>query len=374
MIALRGLNSFVAASTTASVAGTLPSAPAAGSLLLAAGHGATSGSGQLSITGFTKLIEQTYDGGTRVIALFYKLADGTESTITLNGKAGENLMKLHCGEWVGNANPIFEEDEGGSSTAGATSLLANQVNNIFVNELVYAIWGVGGGNVTAPSIDSGFRISQQDASIRMFSGFKMLNSLTTTQPTGSWTTSRAAGSLIAAFRAAYLTETLRPNAAGDAANNTVTGTNNFTATSDDDDTTYLRNNTATDKEDDLNLGASALTNERILSIDVRCNARSETSATGVAKLGLRLSSTNSTLTTLSNFPTAALMTPEIAQNIPRPGGGDWTVADLANLQVVLVTNNGGGTAIRVGDLYVDVNYAKSLTFPNRLIRNTLLRR
>lgn len=151
-------------------------------------------------------------------------------------------------------------------------------------------------------------------------------------------------------------ETLRPNAAGDAANNTVTGTNNYTALSDNSDASYLRNNTGTDKEDDLNLGAPATvaSGDTINSIDVRFRARSETSATGSVTVGLRLSGTNSLAAAQGSIPTSA--TDYTKTGITRPGGGSWTFADLANLQVVCITNDGSAAAIRLFEVYVDVNY------------------
>lgn len=150
-------------------------------------------------------------------------------------------------------------------------------------------------------------------------------------------------------------ETLRPNAAGDAAQHSVTGTNNHSAVADDSDATYLRNNTGTDKEDDLNLGASSLTTETIDSIDVRFRARAETSAGGSITVGLRLSSTNSLASAETSIPTSA--TNYTKSGITRPGGGSWTVADLADLQVAVVTNDGTAAALRIFELYVDVNYS-----------------
>lgn len=149
-------------------------------------------------------------------------------------------------------------------------------------------------------------------------------------------------------------ETLRPNAAGDAAAHSVTGASNHAATSDNSDASYIRNNTATLLEDDINLGASALSTETIDSIDVRFRARSETSAAGEVTVGLRLSSTNSLAAIQTAIPTSA--TDYTRTGVTRPGGGSWTVADLANLQVVCQSNNTTAAAVRIFELFVDVNY------------------
>ncbi|MBA2706145.1 MAG: exo-alpha-sialidase [Blastocatellia bacterium] len=150
------------------------------------------------------------------------------------------------------------------------------------------------------------------------------------------------------------TETLRPNAAGDAQTWAVTGASAHVATNDDLTTTYLRNNTASPFEADLNLDASALVVAEIVGIDVRFQARTETSAVGQVQVGVRLSSTNSLGTNVTAIPITE--TSFKSSDISRPGGGSWTVADLANLQVVAIGDNNSGTAVRVTELYVDVRY------------------
>lgn len=150
-------------------------------------------------------------------------------------------------------------------------------------------------------------------------------------------------------------ETLRPNAAGDAAAHAVTGASNHAATSDNSDATYIRNNTGTLLEDDLNITDTALTTETIDSMDVRFRARSETTAAGEVTVGLRLSSTNSLAATQTAIPTSA--TDYTKTGITRPGGGSWTVSDLNALQVVCQSNDTTAAAVRIFELFVDVNYS-----------------
>lgn len=148
--------------------------------------------------------------------------------------------------------------------------------------------------------------------------------------------------------------TLRPAGAGaSTAWPSLTGTTHWQANSDNTDATYSRNNTSTPRENDYTLTSSGLTTETITSIDVRFRARSETTATGQIQPGLRLGGVNSLGTNQTAIPTTA--TDYTQTNIPRPGGGSWTVADLATLQVVEIgsaTSNG----IRSFEMYVDVNY------------------
>lgn len=153
------------------------------------------------------------------------------------------------------------------------------------------------------------------------------------------------------------TETLRPNALGDLNQHSVTGTDAAVATSDNSDATYLRNNTGTVLEDRLHLGAptTVTASDTIDGIDVRFRARTETSSgDATITVGLRLSSTNSMASAQGSIPTTAADFSRTS--IARPGGGSWTYADLADLQVVAQSNDGSAGAIRLFELSVDVQY------------------
>lgn len=148
--------------------------------------------------------------------------------------------------------------------------------------------------------------------------------------------------------------TLRPAGAGsNTAWPSLTGTTHWQANADSSDTTYSRNNTITAQENDYTLTSSGLTTETITSIDVRFRARSETTATGQIQPGLRLGGVNSLGTNQLLIPTTA--TDYTQAGITRPGGGSWTVADLATLQAVEI---GSATvnAVRSFEMFVDVNY------------------
>lgn len=182
--------------------------------------------------------------------------------------------------------------------------------------------------------------------------------------TGSWTTTDQHGrpnqlnDLLASISA---TETLRPNATADLNEHSVTGTDAPAAVSDDSDSSYLRNNTGGDLEDRLNLGApsTVTSGDTIDSIDVRFRARTESSSgDATVAVGLRLSGVSSMATTQGSIPTSA--TDFTSLDIPRPGGGSWSYADLADLQVVVVSNDGTADAVRVFEVWVDVQY----TSPN----------
>lgn len=152
---------------------------------------------------------------------------------------------------------------------------------------------------------------------------------------------------------------LRPAGAGDNTNwpSITGGTDHHAVTSDSDIATYVRNNVASDIEDDYTLTASGLTNEVINSIDVRVVARGETTAAATLAIGLRLGGTNSMATTHTAVPISDTTYMDTA--IARPGGGSWTVSDLATLQAVIIGNRSTSDGIRVYEVYVDVYYTPS---------------
>ena len=164
------------------------------------------------------------------------------------------------------------------------------------------------------------------------------------------------------------TETLRPSAAGDAAGLTPSGAaanwDCVDEASADDETTYVRTNgLVSDVADYYNLGASGLTSETIGSIDVQ--ARVTTSdgtpdANSNSQIGVRLAGTNSLGTKISVFDIGAGNNVWVTYEesaLARPGGGAWTVADLADLQVaVLLSEGSAGPNVRCTQIFVEVNY------------------
>lgn len=149
-------------------------------------------------------------------------------------------------------------------------------------------------------------------------------------------------------------ETLRPNGTTTGNWPSLTGAaTHHAATSDDLDTSYIRNNTSTDQTDLLDLTNTALTSETINSMDIRFRARSETTAVGHIQVGLTLSGVDSLAADELLIPTSA--TNFSKTSISRPGGGSWTVSDLNGLQVKAI-GSATANAIRCFELYVDVNY------------------
>lgn len=160
-------------------------------------------------------------------------------------------------------------------------------------------------------------------------------------------------------------EILRPNGTASAGWPSLSGASHHAATSDDSDTTYIRNNTSTPQTDVLDLADTALTTENIDSVDIRFRARSESSATGQIQIGLRLGGSDSLAANEASIPTTAAN--YTRANISRPGGGSWSVSDLNSLQVLAIGDNGGGAAVRCFEIYVDVNYTSGGGFTPKVI-------
>ena len=154
------------------------------------------------------------------------------------------------------------------------------------------------------------------------------------------------------------TETIRPNATGGLNQHSPNGTGNpVTAVSDNSPDTYLRNNTGFTREDRFELAApSAITSsDSVDSVDVRFRTRTETSTgSATVTVGLRLDGVASLATAQGSIPTSETDYSRIA--IERPGGGSWSTADLAALQVVVQSNDGTAAAVRIFELHVDVQY------------------
>lgn len=159
------------------------------------------------------------------------------------------------------------------------------------------------------------------------------------------------------------TETLRPNGSSTTNWPSLTGASHHAATSDDSDTTYIRNNTTTPQTDVLDLTNTALTTETITGVDVRFRARSETSTVGECQVGVRLSGNDTMGTNRTSIPTTA--TDYSDTSLARPGGGSWSVSDLNSLQVVAI-GDGNTAAVRCFELYVDIQYTTAAAASSKL--------
>lgn len=187
-------------SVTASVAVNYPGATTSGNLLIASvmanvAQALVDISGWNSIKGDLSSVAQT-------VAIFWKISNGTETTITATGTAA-TVMKLHIYEYTGNdASPLDQSGAATSNVTSVSSLLSASLTTTVANELIF-IAGATAGNTTAHAYDSSFNLKQIDATnIRLFDADRIVSSTGTYSTTGSWTTSVRAANVIASFKAA----------------------------------------------------------------------------------------------------------------------------------------------------------------------------
>jgi hypothetical protein len=185
------------ASTTTSVVVSYPGATTSGNLLLATAYANTANAPAISgWTAFTTGI----NSNTANMGVFYKIANGTETSITATGTSA-TVMKLHLYEYSGVANPI-SLDVGltaNGTTTGGTSWATPSITTTLAADLIFGVVGLN-GNSTSPTF-SGLNSRQSDAI--MIDG-DLIPGIIETGFTGtaSWSGTLKASAIIGAFMAA----------------------------------------------------------------------------------------------------------------------------------------------------------------------------
>jgi len=156
------------------------------------------------------------------------------------------------------------------------------------------------------------------------------------------------------------TEILRPNGAGDYTNieyqwpESGEHWDKVDEAVADDLTTRLFNSEEPLEKDAFTLGASSLTDENINGVAVYFRAYE-----GKITPGLRLGTDETMGTETADIPNTWT---NFNETLSRPGGGNWSVADLADLQVIIGLNSQGIGGARVTQVYVVVDYSTSSTY------------
>jgi hypothetical protein len=151
---------------------------------------------------WSTLVNGTGYGSNGKCTIFYKLALGSETTITGSG-SGATLMSIAIFEYTGNANPIVLD---GIATAknngisGVTTYTTPNITTVHANDLIFSVMFEGG---TAFSWTSSSLIGQTtNSGVVMNSGQYIVSSAQSNfQDTGSWTTSTETSSMVGAFQA-----------------------------------------------------------------------------------------------------------------------------------------------------------------------------
>lgn len=185
------------------VVATYPGATTAGNLLIATVF-SNQALGSNAISGWTSLVDGHAYGGQYDITILYKLADGSETTVTATS-AGANHMVISIFEYTGNANPIQTDGTAAAQNTSSTvtSYTTPSITTTNANDLIFSVMSDGQG--TSPSWATSTTIGSNTADTfsHIFSGQNIVSSTQSGfSDTGSWTGASTAGSLIGAFQAA----------------------------------------------------------------------------------------------------------------------------------------------------------------------------
>jgi hypothetical protein len=199
-----------AQNSLANVTATFGVGATAGNLLVATISG-TGTSASWTSVGLTNAVEDAWTGA-YVVAIFYKVAAGGETSITFTrGGAGPWTHSVVMAEYSGTATStpldVFAEDTTNSGS-GTTSRATGTTGTTNQNDEI-AIASVGHGNtVTNLTWTNSFttRDSNAQAGSGVYLAEKILVTTGTQTSTASWTTSRIAGGCIATFKASSVTE------------------------------------------------------------------------------------------------------------------------------------------------------------------------
>jgi hypothetical protein len=137
-------------------------------------------------------------------AVFWRVSDGSEKTVTVNLSSGEASRPLRM--WVvelGGANTSNPFDQGGSavvSSATASMTASTTGQTAQADEWAIAVAAQNGDNGGGAAATNGFGIVGSDS--RSIAATDVLSAAGTVSTTISWNTARAGSWLIATFRAA----------------------------------------------------------------------------------------------------------------------------------------------------------------------------
>lgn len=199
-MAISLVQSTRAAANAANVTATYGSATTSGNLLLAFGY-TNNNAGTQSITGgaWTQLIDKAYSGTGQSIDLFYKIADGTETTVQLNGNT---ICRLHIAEFSGLDNPAATDGTNTNTVNTTMTINTNSITTTNTNDLLVVAGGTSAGATGTRSWDSSFNVLQDDAaSPRLLSGYRIVSATGTYSSTGTLNaTNTNCGAYIASFK------------------------------------------------------------------------------------------------------------------------------------------------------------------------------
>lgn len=187
------------------VSATYPGSTTAGDLLIAVAAFNSGASTTISISGWTSLISIEQATGTDPAALFYKLATGSESTITATTTGSSTYSSISICEYTGNANPIVTDGTANARTnnqINTTSYATPTITTTNANDLILSIV-ITSAATTSPSwTTSSLFAPGPGTKWAIYFGQNIVSATQTSfSDTLSWTGNQGATALIAAFEA-----------------------------------------------------------------------------------------------------------------------------------------------------------------------------
>lgn len=189
-------------SATTSVTATYASTPTLNNTLIAVVWSNTT-TGTNTLTGWTKGLDVLVGNVVFSATVFYKVSTGAESTTVTATAAGAGNMRIHVYEYSGisTTNPLYATNNINSGAATVATQATGNLVATLANQLLFVVNAVNAA-VTLPSWNNSFNIRQQDASIRIFDGDRIISSTGTYTSTAAWTTAVKATTMILAFNPA----------------------------------------------------------------------------------------------------------------------------------------------------------------------------
>lgn len=186
---------------------TYPGGTTAGNLLIAAYQSGAASATAASLTGWTQVggANVPLNNASATLACFYKIADGTESVITIAQAGASTTGQMHIYEYSGTANPAVAEANNSSTSisVSGSSRVTGTITTLDPGDLVFvasATNAANGGSSTGWWVSAS--VLQAGGTNRLIVGEYLPGSaLTGFQDTASWNTARTNSAMIVAFKA-----------------------------------------------------------------------------------------------------------------------------------------------------------------------------
>lgn len=187
-------------SATTSVAQSFPAATTVGNLLIATAFAGGLGLGSLTISGWTQAVTASFLSAADVVSIFYKVATGTETSVTATCTGASNMVLAIHEFSTGNlqlVQPWSDQTNTATALTTVTTLAFGSITPTKTNQLVILMMGFPVGGTSGWSFNSGASLMSTNAS--MIDGFLVDQNVNAIAPTVTWTGLSTAGGCIASF-------------------------------------------------------------------------------------------------------------------------------------------------------------------------------